>query len=363
MRIADLYLKLGLDGAGDVSKGLGKISGSLKELFSMSIQTKLTLAGIAAGLTGAAFSAGKTGANLNAFTKAFGLSSQSLQRWQQAAEGFNVSGEEMQGTIEALQNALAEARLGKGYNEVFTNLLIDPTKIKDGFELAETLRKRIQTSQVDAGRILSSGLIDQNVFQMMRQVGDPSKMKPVRAILSDAEIKAMQGISVGFTRFKENINRQVESFVVKNEPLIKKLLEKMEELLTVFLRWTSDLEKKSGLVSDISKGDSVPLAVTKAAGRGVLSYGDTINEAVIEGGKALWDSLKSGAMEIEAQKMLNEAKTTPKVDNSAGFVEIQKGNTSIFYIGNIDATDALSKNAKDEFTRLATHKIVSQGER
>lgn len=134
----------------------------------------------------------------------------------------------------------------------------------------------------------------------------------------------------------------------------------MEELLTVFLRWTSDLEKKSGLVSDISKGDSVPLAVTKAAGSGVLSYGDTINEAVIEGGKALWDSLKSGAMEIEAQKMLNEAKTTPKVDNSAGFVEIQKGNTSIFYIGNIDATDALSKNAKDEFTRLATHKIVSR---
>lgn len=137
-----------MDGAGDVSK-FGKISGSLKELFSMSIQTKLTLAGIAAGLTGAAFSAGKTGANLNAFTKAFRLSSQSLQRWQQAAEGFNVSGEEMRGTIEALQNALArKLRLGKGYNEVFTNLLIDPTKIKDGFRLAEAAEKESKLAKL-----------------------------------------------------------------------------------------------------------------------------------------------------------------------------------------------------------------------
>lgn len=361
---------MGLDGAGDVSKGLGKISGSLKDLFSMGIQTKLTLAGIAAGLTGAAFSAGKTGKNLLEFKYAFDLSTRELQKFSWATRQFGVDNEEAIGYIQRLQDALADARQGGGYAKTFTSLLIDPSKMKDAFDVAKAIQERAKGANVDYYRTMGD-LMSQSMVAANRRMAEKGGLgfwmgrAPKDLIKTDSQIEQQAKIALAFDNFSQNLKNTMENFIAKNEPLITKLIAALEKLFERLLNFVGDVSEDAtgSFTKDVLKGDSIPLAVTNAAGRGVLSYGDTINEAVVEGGKALWDSLKSGAMEIEAQKMLNEAKTKPKVDNSQGFVEIQKGNTSIFYIGNIDATDALSKNAKDEFTRLATHKIISQGAR
>lgn len=363
MKIADFFVKIGLDGAGDVSKGLGKVSGSLKELFSMSIQTKLTLAGIAAGLTGAAFSAGKTGAALNAFAKGFGLSAQELQRWQMASEAFNVSGEEMTGTIEALQNALSEAKNKGEYNPIFSSMGIDPREMKDAFEFANTLRQRIQTSNVDAARIFSTGLIGENVFQAFRQMGDPSKMAPVRKILSDREIQAMQKISVDFTRFSENLKRSMENFIVKNQPIIEKLIKGIERLLETFLKWTTDATEKTGIVKDVVEGRGIGDITVRTSARIGQGMVDLVSDTVK-------DTVLMIANEYKASKILNEADKRneiirPRSSLSGSYkpeiVETQQGNTII----QIDYADFTNSNSKAEFASdakmLATHRAVKGG--
>ena len=363
MKIADFFVKIGLDGASDVSKGLGKVSGSLKELFSMSIQTKLTLAGIAAGLTGAAFNAGKTGAALNAFSKGFGLSAQELQRWQMASEAFNVSGEEMAGTIKGLQDALAEARLGKGFNEVFTNLMIDPSKIKNGFELANILRQRVQSGGVDATRILSSGLLGENVFQAFRQMGDPSKMAPVRKILSDREIQAMQRISVDFSRFSENLKRSLENFIVKNQPVIEKLIHGIERLLETFLKWTTEATEKTGIVKDVVEGrgpGEIALRTSARIGQGMV---DLVSDTFKDTASMIINDYKASRILDEADKRKNLIKPKSAIDGKyrPELVEMQQGNTII----QIDYADFTNSNSKAEFASdakmLATHKAVKGG--
>ena len=217
MKIADLYLHLGLDGADNVSKGLGKISSSMKELFSMSIQTKLTLGGIVAGLTGASIGFGRTAMSLSQFSNTFGLSTKTLQQWQQAAEIADVEASEVAGSIGKIQEALTDAMTHDGYNLSFSKLAIDPRQFKDAFGVLEELRKRVQGGQIDVMRAFSSGLIDKNMFQMLRQIGNPTEMKPIRHILTDSEIKVGQQMAVQFDRFGKDLKREMDEFIIQNK--------------------------------------------------------------------------------------------------------------------------------------------------
>lgn len=360
MKIADFFVKIGIDGAGDVSKGLGKVSGSLKELFSMSIQTKLTLAGIAAGLTGAAFNAGKTGAALNAFSKGFGLSAQELQRWQMAAEEFKVSGEEMMGTIKALQDAISEARYKGEYNPIFSSMGIDPREMKDAFEFANTLRQRIQSSNLDAARIFSTGLISENVFQAFRQMGDPSKMAPVRKILSDKEIQEMQKISVAFDRFGKDLSRDMEKFIVQNSALIKDVMDLLKTFLKEGLTLIRDISKIFGTKYEGKENELKNLEKMAKTPYDKLNMAEKIDPfrfGVKAGDFIFHDILRfprENKPNIEPTSSLR-GKFNPET------VEMQQGNTII----QIDYADFTNSNSKAEFASdakmLATHRAVKGG--
>lgn len=348
MKIADLFLSLGISGQGEVSKGLSSISGSLKELFSMSIQTKLTLAGIAAGLTGAAFSAGKTGMSLKQFAAGFGLSVKEMQLWEMAGRQFGVSADEVRGSVKGIQNALVEAKAGRGFNETFSLLGIDPRNSKDAFDVLEKLRQRIKAGQVDAMRLFSSGLIDENMFQFLRQTKDPLKMSPIAPILSKGQIDDLARISVDFSNFSENLKRTMEKFISDNKPLISNLINSIERLLKIMLEWLGDTEKKSGLIKDIASGKDVPTAVATASGRGILAIGDKINEAVVEGGKALFETFKAGAAEIEYYNRPAPTIQPNLSKRDTGWVEYQQGNTSTFIMNDVNVGEKTSEGWKQE---------------
>ena len=358
-----MYLKLGLDGAGDVSKGLGKISGSLKELFSMSIQTKLTLAGIAAGLTGAAFSAGKTGEDLMKFKYAFDLSTKEVQKFSWAVRQFGVDKEDAIGYIGRLQDALADARQGGGYAKTFTSLLIDPSKMKDAFEVAKAIQERAKGANADYYRTMGD-LMSQEMVAANRRMAEKGGLgfwmgrAPKDLIKTDAQIEQQAKIALAFSNFSENLKNTMENFIAKNEPLITKLITAMEKLLERLLKFMGDASEDAtgSFTSDVIKGDNPAWAAAKVPLRGYKDF-------AIEGGKAIWDTFKAGAMEIEAQKILNEAKTKPKVDNSQVMVEMrEKGQSTIYNINDLTVVANEPKEFSDK-VMLQTHKLVSQGAR
>jgi hypothetical protein len=374
-------VKIGLDGAGDVSKGLNKVSGSLKELFSMSIQTKLTLAGIAAGLTGAAFSAGKTGASLMAFSKGFDLSIASLQRWQQAGQNFGVSGDEITSSIEGIQNAIADAMTHGGMNEAFSKLAIDPRKFKDAFGVIEELRKRIQGGQIDVMRTYSSGLISQNMFQMLRQTTDPLKMRPTAHILTMKEAEDLRNISVKFEKFGQDLKRTMESFIVKNEPLITKLLTKIEELLTSLLGLIGKAEDKTGFIPRVARGENIGAAAGKSVIEGSARLGQGMFDLVKISAKNLVDEYKLAHLQqenkrLDASKLSAEAfvkdlvspskpsflPASPASNEPEMFVTQTDKNTMIINFGDIDISDRMSSSWQKE-TDSVVRQLVNKGGR
>jgi len=241
LKIADLFISLGLSGQGDVKKGLDNVSSSLKELFSMSIRTKLTLAGIVSGLTAAAFSAGKTGAAFMHFKNAFNLSPAELQKWQYASLQLGVSAENMQGSIEGIQDALANARLGGGYSDVFGKLGIDISGKKDAFNILSQIQSRIKSGNTDAMRIWSSGLVNTELFQFLKRGPDMEKFKaPKGAILSESQLRQQERISVAFGNFSNNLKKSLDSFIVDNSQTIMETIKFLQDTLLSFMNFLKD---------------------------------------------------------------------------------------------------------------------------
>lgn len=387
-KIADLFIKLGLDGQGDVSKGLDKVSGSLKELFSMSIRTKLTLAGIAAGLTGATMKFGKTSAELSNFNRVFGLSTDLLQRWQQAGENFGVGAEEMAGTIGKIQDALAQARTNEGYAETFTKMGIDPSQMKDAYQVMETLRKRVQGGQLDIMRVLSSGFLGQDVFGMLTKVQDPSKMKLARPLLSSKEIEEGRRISVSMERFGKDLSRSMDKFVVDNQKAIMATMETLKQALLSFMKFlhenkdsiqtltrsVGELASAIGKFLDWMKNSVFGSALDKvessaASGHGVAaSIALGANQPLANLGQWMVDTVLGSKSRIygptQEQAGFNARKAALPVVDQTPITEFQTSkNESTFYIGKIDVTDSTSKQWKDETARLSTFKTVNAGNR
>jgi len=366
MKVADLFLKLSLDGAGDVSKGLNKVSGSLKELFSMSIQTKLTLAGIVAGLTGAAFSAGKTGKDLMQFKYAFDLSTKEMQKFSWATRQFGVDSDEAMGYIEGLQGAIADALQGGGYAQTFTALGIEIKKGMTAFDVANQIAERARGGNVDyyrrMGDLMSPAMVAAN-RRMAEQGGLQSWMNktPSYVVKSEKQIEQQARIALAFENFSQNLKSTMENFIAKNEPLITKLITGIESLLQTLLNFISQKEGESGLISDVVKGDNVAYAGAKAAGRGILATGNKINEAVFEGGKALWETLKAGAMENEANRILDNAKRGPAKKYAPEFYEVQEKGQSTFY--NINDLTVMANDPKEfsDKMMLQTHNQINRG--
>ena len=357
MQVGELFVKLGLNGVDETSKGLSKISNSLKDLFSMTIQTKLTIAGIAASLTGAAFSAGKTGRELSAFGTAFDLSTKEMQKFSWATRQFGVDNEEAVGYIQSLQDAIANARQGGGMAGIFTALGVGINEKSNAFSVAKELAERAKTLNVDyyrtnAAELMSPHMVAANI-RMAKQGGLESMMNktPAGVIRSDKQIEEQRKIAVAFENFSSNLKATMDKFIADNGPLIQSLISRIEMLLKTFLLWIGKVEKDSGFVGDIARGENLGTATVKAAGKGVLAYGDTLNQFVAEGAKAIWETLKSGAMEIEARNMKASVPINPNKGKN-NWTEVQQGNTSTFIMNGVNIGDETSQSWKDETERV-----------
>lgn len=352
MKIADLFVKIGLDGAGDVTKGLGKVTSGMKDLFSMSIQTKLTLAGIVGGLTMAAKSAGATGQELMHFKYAFGLSIQELQKWQYAATGFGVKGEEIRGTIENIQNEIIKAKTGGGFSEVFGKLGIDITKNQNAFDVLLQMQDKIKKGNVDVARLFSSGLISPEVFQFLKRAENMATYKaPKGAIYSDAQVARQEQIAVKFDRFGNDLKKDLDRFVVDNSKFILEAMQTLKEVLQSILKFFAD--NKDVIIKFTNAVMELVKALLQFTGGAINPTGRVEKDAsgkIIEKswakrqGENIFDFFKSGAEQKE--KFLKERSSNSRGPSS-------ESSTNNYYINGVDVNERLQDTSKRDIMTAA----------
>lgn len=114
MKIADLFVKVGIEGAGSVQKGLKNINKGFSGVVGA-----INKYALAAGAAIFSFKkivqfSGEAARELRNFSSLTQTSTDSLQRWQFVGKQFGITGEEMASTVISIQEAFAKLGTGEG---------------------------------------------------------------------------------------------------------------------------------------------------------------------------------------------------------------------------------------------------------
>lgn len=230
MTIAELFVNLGVKGTEKAQAAMQGVKKGLGAVAEGGLAAKAAVVAVIYGLERMTAASGKQGADLQNFAAATGQSAQALQRWQIVAKDFNVSGEEITGTMRGIQNAMTSMQLGegapKGFNIFAQSVGLDESKINDVNYMMKKLQEfaKMGDPAVVKNLVSSMGISD-NVFSMLRQYkGDVDSIKG--GVMSDAEIKRLNEINKSWANIWFTLNRLGNSLSsTVGFPVVKELLD------------------------------------------------------------------------------------------------------------------------------------------
>ncbi len=166
MTVAELFVNLGIKGNTKVAQALTTVQGGLEKTAELSFAAKAGIIGAVIAMEELTRKSMEMGADLKNFAIATGLSTDQLQKWNQVAALSGVSTEDLMGDIKNLQKVMVDIMLGKGVPPGFMMLGITPSR--DPFKMLDQIREKIKGMPTDVARSLTSGLISEKMFVMLR---------------------------------------------------------------------------------------------------------------------------------------------------------------------------------------------------
>lgn len=249
MKIAELFVSLGVTGDNEAAKALGTTKNMMVEVRDAGLATKASILGIVYGLEQLMASGMKTGVTMTSFATATGMSADYLQRMAYGAAQVGVSADEMEGSITGLQSAMMKMSIGKGapdgWGVIKNTVGIEQSRIADTKYVMERLAKYAQTEKniPFANEMLKSmGLSLQMISAMRRNAFDP-KVLASAPTFSDGELMQNQKVSAAWG----NLHRKWEMGVTKlankhGMEFVKELSDVSTKMITLI-----------GLLSDFSE--------------------------------------------------------------------------------------------------------------
>jgi len=114
VKVADLFINIGLKGGKKVKDGMLEVGKALSGLKLTAFEAKAGIFGAVLALEEMTRRSVGAAVDLKNFAGSTGLSTQELQKWNYWAEMNDIKAEEMTGTIRGLQQAQAALALGEG---------------------------------------------------------------------------------------------------------------------------------------------------------------------------------------------------------------------------------------------------------
>lgn len=219
MKIADLFINLGVKGSEAAVSTFGKINDGVKEIGASSLATKAAILGVVYGLEQMMSASAKNGMELQQFANLTGISTDVLQRWQYMARQSGVSADEMSSSFKNVQAAMDKMNTGqgapKGIEAIARSLQktgsgLDINRaVKDTVYMMDKLREYAATTQDSPARAndwLNSFGLGEGTIQMMRT--NKMKMENIKPdqIYSKGEIGQLGQVEVAWS----NLGKKVE---------------------------------------------------------------------------------------------------------------------------------------------------------
>lgn len=210
MKIAELFVNLGVKGNDSADRALKGVKTGLGDVKSMGLETKAMIAAVVYGLERMMSQSAQMGTGLINFASLTGISAKSLQQWQYAARQAGVSGEELTGSLKAVQNSMTNMLLGKGAPEGMAMLAnkvgFDPKRARDTLYVMQQLQKFAQQVPQDVGNSMlkSFGLGEGTIAAMRRNMFTDANFKKAPTY-SDGEIGSLNRADVAWANLGQKI--------------------------------------------------------------------------------------------------------------------------------------------------------------
>lgn len=351
MKIAELFAEITLKG------GKAAVS-EMKGLMSSTIATKAALLGAVAALYKMSAAAREYAVSMDMYQLNTGLSAQQLQKLSFQASQAGVSMQELGGAIQKLQQANANARLGYGWDPIFSRFGLNPNQdpVSQLNRISAAIRRLQATNPAEAKALASkAGISDSMYYAILR--GTTEEMNK-ELILTNKEQMALVKLNQQWNKFwfylkqigvklqalsaefqgkvVRIVTRAIQGFyelarrindVISSHEKLKKVIIILGSVIgAVFFPWAAALSAIVLILEDIftyfEGGDSIT--------------GDIINWVKqSEKLKTVWETIKSiFELCLKAVKGIKEFLKDPSFDNVIRMVTGKQEDSSSF-LGNV----------------------------
>lgn len=211
MKIGDLFLDLGIQGADKSQKNLVNISNGMEGIRLKTLAVNAAIIGMIYGIERSMQNSAEMGAALGKFSSLTGLSTDALQRWQYIARQANVSTEEVTSSVVGLQDVMGDMLLGKGQpegiHEVARVVGLDRRRLDDTFYILGQLRKYLQSEKnvTLANKVAKSFGLTGEMIQFMRTSMLKLNQVPQNEMFSPAQVVKLKEINALWKNFHHHI--------------------------------------------------------------------------------------------------------------------------------------------------------------
>ena len=257
MKIAELFVGLGIKGGDESKKQVQDVDKSLKGVVSTGLAVKAGLIAITYGLQRLMNKSSMAGASLNQFENSTGLSAKRLQQWQFAARQFNVESEEMTGSVKSVQDAITNMLMGKGAPEGFgvvANMVnVDPKRVRDTFYVLEKLQEFAKQVPADVSKsMMRSFGLSEGVIAAMRQGAFNETVFRKAPTYNDGQIKALRKLNVGWSNMGDRIEKSLGALNAKYGGQLLKDIGRISEKLLRLIDLLASLAEKIKLFKGVT---------------------------------------------------------------------------------------------------------------
>lgn len=245
MKVADLFVSLGVKGADTSKKALTGVKDGLGQVKSMGLETKAMIAAVVYGLERMMSQSAQMGTQLTNTAALTGFSTDALQQWHYAAQQVGVSASEMDGSLKAVQNSMANMLIGKGAPEglamVANKVGFDQKRARDTLYVMGQLQKFAQQVPQDIGNqmLKSFGLSEGVIAGMRRNAFRPEVMNNAPKY-SGGEVTQLARVAAAWSNLGQKIEMAFGKMTAKDGMQIVNQISKMA---TEVIKLVGALEK------------------------------------------------------------------------------------------------------------------------
>ncbi len=298
MNVAELFVSLGITGTEKTAGALTGVKRGLQETGSMALETKAALVAALYAVERLFTASNRAGSGLQNFNAVVGVSTDTLQEYQYAAQQVGVSNDSVANTFKTLQSTMQKILMGEGVPKGLARvaLTVDEMSPEDINEYAKAPQKLLmklqeyaqkETSTSMRNEVLKSfGVGDDMIAALSRKAFRPEVMQKAPKY-NQGEIGQLDKNNAAWANLGQKMEMAFGKFNAKHGGEIvaelSKIIDKVLQLADAFMILAEKLQLFE-LFGDAVKGWTAIFS-------GVSSAVDTISGAIDDPKKA--ETLKS----------------------------------------------------------------------